>query len=109
MTNAVDILSWILFGLVAGSVAHLIDPADVNGGVVGTVLTGIVGSLLGGAVAYYLFGFTVNGFNLTSLAIAVVGAIAFSFLYRLFLRKGRQYNNHENFGLKGGRSRRREY
>jgi uncharacterized membrane protein YeaQ/YmgE (transglycosylase-associated protein family) len=70
-----NILSWILFGLIVGVIAHAIDPAPNRGGIVGTMLLGIVGALVGGFLANLVFGITVTGFNLTSFLVAVAGSL----------------------------------
>lgn len=71
-----NILSWILVGLVAGWLAGV---AMKGGGygVVGDIIVGIVGALVGGFLATNLFGTpgAVNGFNLTSIIVAFLGAI----------------------------------
>src|SRR2546430_8326477 len=43
-----DILLWVVFGLVVGIVAKLIMPGADPGGIVVTIVLGIVGALLGG-------------------------------------------------------------
>lgn len=49
-----EILGFILFGLVVGVVARLIVPGRQRLGLAGTVLLGIVGSIIGGVVASML-------------------------------------------------------
>jgi uncharacterized membrane protein YeaQ/YmgE (transglycosylase-associated protein family) len=69
-----SILAWIVLGLVAGWLAGLI----VRGGgygIVGDIILGIVGALVGGFLSSALLGVDVTGFNLSSILIAVVGAI----------------------------------
>ena len=51
-----NILSWILVGLVAGIIAKLLMPGRDPGGCIITILLGIAGALLGGFLAG-LFGF----------------------------------------------------
>lgn len=85
-----NILSWILFGLIAGGIAKLILPGKDPGGCLVTVLIGIVGAMIGGWIGTAVFGFgTVTGFNVRSLAIAVVGSIVLLLFYRMFLGKRR--------------------
>ena len=45
---SMDILLWIVFGLVVGLVARLIMPGPDPGGIILTVVLGIVGAMLGG-------------------------------------------------------------
>jgi uncharacterized membrane protein YeaQ/YmgE (transglycosylase-associated protein family) len=70
-----DILSWIILGLVAGSVANFIDPKQSSGGILGSIVLGIVGALIGGWIGQAIFGVGVNGFNFTSFLVAVAGAL----------------------------------
>ena len=43
-----DILLWIVFGLVVGLVAKLIMPGPDPGGMILTIVLGIIGAMLGG-------------------------------------------------------------
>jgi uncharacterized membrane protein YeaQ/YmgE (transglycosylase-associated protein family) len=84
----VGILSWILFGLLAGAIAKLIMPGKDPGGCIGTVIIGILGAVIGGFVGSALFDFgTVTGFNFRSFGIAILGAIILLSLYRLLLER----------------------
>ncbi|MCW2474059.1 MULTISPECIES: GlsB/YeaQ/YmgE family stress response membrane protein [unclassified Symbiopectobacterium] len=76
------ILSWIIFGLVAGVLAKWIMPGKDGGGFIITVLLGIVGAVVGGYISTF-FGFgRVDGFNLGSFCVAVVGALVVLLVYR---------------------------
>jgi uncharacterized membrane protein YeaQ/YmgE (transglycosylase-associated protein family) len=75
------ILSWIVFGLIAGFLAKWIMPGRDPGGFVVTILLGIGGAVVGGFVASLLGLGTVTGFNLWSLLIAVGGALLLLFGY----------------------------
>ena len=76
------ILSWIVFGLIAGALAKWIMPGKDAGGCVVTILIGIGGAILGGFIASLLGLGTVSGFNLWSLLVAVGGALLLLFGYR---------------------------
>ncbi len=77
------IISWILFGLVAGALAKWAIPGKDPGGVVVTMLIGIAGAFIGGYIATLLGFGSVTGFDLRSLLIAICGAVGLLFLYRL--------------------------
>lgn len=78
------ILSWIIFGLIAGAIAKLIKPGDDPGGWIITILIGIAGAFVGGYIGS-LVGFgDISGFNLKSLALAVAGSLLLLFLYSKF-------------------------
>lgn len=77
-----NIVSWVIFGLVVGVIANLIDPQPSQGGLVGAIILGILGALLGGFLANLIFGIGISGFNFTSLAIAVLGSLLLLFIGR---------------------------
>jgi len=76
------ILSWIIFGLIAGALAKLIMPGRDPGGFIITILLGIAGAVVGGWIGTTLGFGTVNGFNLGSLGVAIVGALVLLAVYR---------------------------
>jgi uncharacterized membrane protein YeaQ/YmgE (transglycosylase-associated protein family) len=77
------ILSWIVFGLIAGAIAKLVTPGRDPGGCIITIVIGIVGALLGGWIATVLGFGGLSGFDLRSLVIAILGAILLLVLWRL--------------------------
>ena len=80
------ILSWIIFGLIAGALAKLIMPGNDPGGFIITILLGIAGAIVGGFIGTALGFGDVTGFNFGSFFIAILGAIILLVLYR-FLRR----------------------
>lgn len=79
-----EIISWIIFGLVAGAVAKFIMPGDDPGGFIGTIVIGIIGAFIGGLIANMTgFGAVSPGFNLMSFVFAVIGSIVLLFVYRM--------------------------
>ena len=81
-----NILSWILFGLIVGIVANTIDPAPNRNGIIGSMLLGIVGALVGGFIANLVFGMTVTGFNTTSFLVAIAGSLVLLFVGKTIRR-----------------------
>ncbi|HSK20375.1 MAG TPA: GlsB/YeaQ/YmgE family stress response membrane protein [Longimicrobiales bacterium] len=82
------ILAWIVFGLIAGSIAKFIMPGKDPGGCLGTVVIGILGAVIGGFVGSELLDIgSVTGFNFRSFGIAILGSIILLTLYRLFIQK----------------------
>ena len=76
------ILTWIVFGLIAGALAKWIMPGPDPGGIMVTMLIGIAGAIVGGMIGT-LIGFGgVGGFDLRSFAVAVGGALLLLFGYR---------------------------
>ena len=76
------ILSWIIFGLIAGIIAKWIMPGKENVGIIVTIILGIVGAVVGGYISTF-FGFgKVDGFNFGSFVVAVIGAIFILYIYK---------------------------
>jgi len=84
----VGILSWIIFGLIAGIIAKVLMPGRDPGGCIITILLGVAGAFVGGFIYRLATGTKVLyfGFDLGSFAIAVLGAVVILLLYRLIAR-----------------------
>lgn len=81
-------ISWIIFGLIAGSIAKVIHPGKDPGGWIVTIIIGILGSSVGGWLGSVLFGIDNPGdFSIKSFAIAIVGALICLFIYRKITSK----------------------
>lgn len=76
------IISWIIFGLIAGIAAKWIMPGNDSGGLIMTILLGIVGAVVGGYISTFFGMGQVDGFNLGSFFVAVIGALVVLFIYR---------------------------
>ena len=76
-------IGWIVVGLVVGVIAKVIMPGKDPGGFIITILLGIAGAFVGGFVATRLGMGSVTGFDIRSLAIAVVGAFILLAIYRV--------------------------
>lgn len=81
-----DIIFWIFFGLIAGSIANFITPSS-QGGIVGSIILGIIGAIVGGYLGQRFIGVGVTGFNLTSFVVAVSGSLIVLFISRLLMRR----------------------
>ena len=79
-----NIIYWIVFGLITGSVANYIAPN--SSGIVGSIILGIVGAVVGGYLGEMFFGVSVSGFNIMSFVVAIAGALLVLFVGRLFLK-----------------------
>ncbi|MGH7552586.1 MAG: GlsB/YeaQ/YmgE family stress response membrane protein [Longimicrobiales bacterium] len=85
-----NILSWILFGLIAGAIAKLVMPGKDPGGCLVTIGIGILGAMLGGLIATRVLDMgPVTGFNMRSFAIAIFGSILLLVVYRLLVGRRR--------------------
>ena len=71
------LLSWILVGLVAGWLADTMMRGRGRG-ILFSIILGIVGALVGGFLASALLGVgdPISGFNITTLLVAFLGAVA---------------------------------
>jgi uncharacterized membrane protein YeaQ/YmgE (transglycosylase-associated protein family) len=72
----VGIISWLLFGLLAGAVARLLVPGRQGIGCLGTIAVGMVGALIGGLIGEVVLGDQVRfKWDLGPFLLAVLGAI----------------------------------
>jgi uncharacterized membrane protein YeaQ/YmgE (transglycosylase-associated protein family) len=72
----VGIVSFLLFGLVAGLVARLVTPGRQAIGCLPTVAVGVVGALLGGVIGDVVLGHKVHfAWHLGPFLLAVLGAV----------------------------------
>lgn len=70
-----SIIAWIVLGLLAGWIAGMVMKGG-GYGLVGDIVLGIIGAIIGGWLTGLLLGRDmVNGFNVESLIVAVIGAI----------------------------------
>jgi len=96
-----DILGWIVLGLLAGAIAKAIMPGRDPGGMLITMLIGIVGAVLGGFIGRAIFDYGEVGSTgevsepgfLMSLVLAVVGSVVLLGLYRL-IKGNRRIDDH---------------
>ena len=80
------IISWIVFGLIAGVLAKMLMPGDDPGGIITTIVIGIVGAVVGGFIAVLLGFGDISGFDFRSFVIAIVGGLLLLGGYRLLKR-----------------------
>lgn len=71
-----DILSWIVIGLIAGWLASRVLKGS-GFGIIGDTIIGVVGALLGGFIATQVFKIphAVSGLNLETMVTAFLGSI----------------------------------
>jgi len=87
-----NIIAWVILGLIAGAIAKAIYPGDQGGGILGTIVLGIIGAFVGGS----LFSLLNTGnlaigsaasLSIPGIFVAVLGAIVAIFLWGLFTRR----------------------
>jgi uncharacterized membrane protein YeaQ/YmgE (transglycosylase-associated protein family) len=90
-----NIIAWVVLGLLAGAIAKAIYPGYQGGGILSTMVLGIVGAFVGGSLYTLLQTGTLQitaagtGFSLPGLFIAVIGAIIAIYLWGLLSRSSR--------------------
>ena len=71
------IVSWLIFGLLAGFVARAVTPGRHKIGCLPTLVVGLVGALVGGLIGDVVLGHKVHfGWDLGPFLLAVLGAVA---------------------------------
>lgn len=83
-------ISWILLGLIAGSIVRKVAPGHVEGGWTASLFLGVAGAFVGGWISSSLFHINVNNsfFELKTWLFAIIGGVIVSFIYSFF--KGKQ-------------------
>jgi len=76
------ILSWVVFGLIAGILAKWIMPGKDGGGFIVTTIIGVAGAFVGGFIGSLIGLGGVSGFNIGSFFTAICGALLLLFIFR---------------------------
>ena len=83
------ILSFLLFGLVAGLVARAVTPGRHAIGCLPTVAVGVAGAFVGGLIGQVVLGHSVHaGWSLGPFLLAVVGAVVLLLLLEAIAGRG---------------------
>lgn len=74
-----NLLAWLVLGLIAGAIAKAIYPGAQGGGLLSTMILGIVGAFIGGTIATFLetgaLQLTAASLSIPGVFIAVLGAL----------------------------------
>ncbi len=89
-----NIIGWVVLGLVAGALAKMIYPGTQGGGLLSTMVLGIIGAFIGGTVYTFAtkgsFAVVSSGAAigswLPSLIFAVIGSMIAIFVWGLITR-----------------------
>ncbi len=81
------IISWIVMGLIVGTLAKFILPGRDPGGIIVTIIVGISGSFIGGILSSTFGRGKDIGFSMRNLIISVIGAIILLIGYRIVRRR----------------------
>ena len=84
------VLSWFIVGAIAGYLAGYLVKGDEGLGVLGHIVLGVVGGIVGGFIANQITGGDyMNGINIPSIVVAVIGAVVAVVAYRTLMGRGR--------------------
>jgi uncharacterized membrane protein YeaQ/YmgE (transglycosylase-associated protein family) len=81
--DLMGILAWIVFGLIAGALARWLTPGRGPSGCLTTIAIGIAGSVIDGFIGTQLGFGTVNGFDIRSFIIAILGSALLLTAFRM--------------------------
>jgi uncharacterized membrane protein YeaQ/YmgE (transglycosylase-associated protein family) len=81
----IEILSWIVFGLIVGALAKLVMPGDDPGGIIVTILLGIAGAVVGGLLGWAMGLYDTN--QSAGYLMSILGGIILLALYRMVARR----------------------
>jgi uncharacterized membrane protein YeaQ/YmgE (transglycosylase-associated protein family) len=81
-----NVAGWIILGGLAGWIASSLMRSEGSSGCCMNVIIGIIGAVVGGVIFHMMGGGGVSGFNMYSLVVATVGAIAILAIVNIFRR-----------------------
>lgn len=84
-----DLLTWLIVGLVAGVLASLV-MGGTGYGIIGDIVIGIIGAFVGGWLFSALGVASPLGGLAGTILVAFIGAVVLLFLLRLIRRGGRR-------------------
>ena len=99
-----NILLWILVGIIGGTIARLLMPGGRSGfikailtldlgGFIVTILLGIAGAIVGGFISIALgLGNGVDNFDIGTIFLSVVGAVILLVIYHLYTSRRRGFH-----------------
>jgi uncharacterized membrane protein YeaQ/YmgE (transglycosylase-associated protein family) len=82
-----NIIAWIILGIIAGAIAKAIYPGRQGGGIISAMILGVIGALIGGTLVALLqtgrLQLTAATLSIPGLIIAIIGAIIAIFIWGL--------------------------
>jgi uncharacterized membrane protein YeaQ/YmgE (transglycosylase-associated protein family) len=80
-----NIIAWIVLGLLAGAIAKMIYPGNQGGGFIATMFLGIIGAFIGGTLMTFFQTGTLQlvgaALSIPGVIVAVLGAIIAIFIW----------------------------
>jgi uncharacterized membrane protein YeaQ/YmgE (transglycosylase-associated protein family) len=87
-----NIIAWIVLGILAGAIAKAIYPGAQNVGILGTMILGIIGAFIGGSLVTLIqtgtLAITAAGLSIPGVFVAVLGALIAIYLWGLINQRG---------------------
>jgi uncharacterized membrane protein YeaQ/YmgE (transglycosylase-associated protein family) len=81
----ISLLTWLVYGLLVGSVAKAVVPGEENFGFFKTVALGVAGSYMGGAVLYLMGQY--ESLSPSGLFMGIAGGVVSLVLYNKLVAK----------------------
>jgi uncharacterized membrane protein YeaQ/YmgE (transglycosylase-associated protein family) len=85
-----NLIAWVVLGLLAGAIAKAIVPGTQGGGWLSTLILGVIGAFIGGSLLLFFqtgsLALTAPGLSIPGVFVAVLGAIIAIYLYGLISR-----------------------
>ncbi|NMG06739.1 GlsB/YeaQ/YmgE family stress response membrane protein [Brasilonema sp. UFV-L1] len=85
-----NLIAWIVLGLIAGAIAKAIYPGRQGGGILSTMILGIIGAFAGGSIVTLLetgtLQLTAATLSIPGLIVAIIGAMVAIFIWGLITR-----------------------
>lgn len=81
------ILTRILLGATSGWLASIVTKRNSEMGALANITVGIIGSFIGSFLVKLTGGYGVNGFNIYSIAISVLGSVVLISVFGLYKKK----------------------
>ncbi|WP_373546727.1 GlsB/YeaQ/YmgE family stress response membrane protein [Chamaesiphon sp.] len=85
-----NLIAWVVLGLLAGAIAKAIVPGTQGGGWLSTLVLGVIGAFIGGSLFTFFqtgtLALTAPGLSIPGVFVAVLGAIIAIYLYGLISR-----------------------
>lgn len=86
-----NIIAWIVLGLLAGAIAKAVYPGYQGGNILSTMLLGIVGAFLGGTLMTLIqtgtLQLTATTFSIPGVVVAVIGALVAIWIWHMVNRR----------------------
>jgi uncharacterized membrane protein YeaQ/YmgE (transglycosylase-associated protein family) len=85
-----NLIAWVILGILAGAIAKAIYPGTQGGGFIATMFLGIIGAFIGGSLLTFIQTGSLQlasaGLSIPGVFVAVLGAIIAIWLWGLIRR-----------------------